>query len=47
MDKMNEENRRYVFRLMDLIVIIWGIKLSFLVFVYENDMFDIVVYLSF
>lgn len=44
MDRMSEENRDNIIKLMKIIVYVWGIRLSFLIFVYENDMFDVVVY---
>lgn len=44
MDRMSDENREYVIDLMEIVVDVWGISLSFLIFVYENDMCDVVVY---
>lgn len=44
---MYNENIWYVMDLMDDEVVVWGIRLSFLIFVYENFMYEIVVYMCF
>lgn len=47
MDKMYEENEIIVIILLIEMRNIWGICLSLLIFVYENFMYDIIVYLCF
>lgn len=45
MDSMYNENIKYVIEMMDDEVVVWGIYFSLLIFVYENFMYDIVVYI--
>lgn len=47
MDSMYEEDIEYVIDLMDDEVNVWKIKFSLLIFVYENVMYDVVVYMCF
>lgn len=45
MDKMNDENLDEIIGLLILNLLVWGICFSLLIFVYENLMYDVVVYI--